>query len=642
MTLTSSTVRVQYSGDGATASFAITYVIWDADDPEVILTNSSGVETTWVRGTQYTISLVSPPNTATLTVITSPTDYTPASGETLTILSNLPNTQPTDLPIGGALPSSSIEQMVDQAVRQIQQSEESLGRSLKFPKGDVSSLSSDMPSSANRANKYLTFDSSGEPTATDAASASGTSVTATGSTTARLLADRFADVYDVLDYGATGDGVTDDVTAIQAAIDAAESAAPAMVYLPAGTYVTSSVLTINTSKVAFVGQGPYQTTIEGNFAAGDILYVGDPTTPKLNFHLEGFRVASSVSKSSGTGIHLEKVGRSSLRNIIADGQDGNGNLWHGFWFDRVDIITLDGFEANAQEDGLRVSGLTGGPQADLLLDNGKIASCTIGLHCGGGFGGLIVGKVDVINNARNMMITQDIVAEANREVFLTAGTLLDATTVGPCLEITDTGALELMATGAWFASGATHNVLITGGTGRLLFTGCRNFNAGSNGYEIQSASPAIVISGGSITSAVDGINATVLTSKVNISNETHFSGNSGVDVDWANIQPHVGQHFDFVIADDAAISFTPNKSNGLIFVADDGGSFSSGLYRYRAEAAGVQITAINAAPALTPTTGVLSGTTGADGDLTISPHTDLKIYIENRLGSQERIRFSLL
>ena len=131
MTLTSSTVRVQYSGDGSTTSFSVPFIFWTDDDLKVILTDSDGVETTWTRGTQYTVT-GDPGTTGTIEVITSPTDYTPATGETLTILSNLSDTQDTDLIEGGQFPTASVEQQLDQIVRQIQQAAEELGRTVQF------------------------------------------------------------------------------------------------------------------------------------------------------------------------------------------------------------------------------------------------------------------------------------------------------------------------------------------------------------------------------------------------------------------------------------------------------------------------------------------------------------------------------
>ena len=140
MTLTDSTNRVQYTGNGSTTSFAITFVFWDADDPQVTHADSSGTETTWTRGTQYTITGGSGA-TGTLTVVTSPTDYTPALNETLTIKSNLANTQPTSLPAGGELPSGTLEQQLDQIVRQLQQFSETVGRSITLK---ISSTESDV------------------------------------------------------------------------------------------------------------------------------------------------------------------------------------------------------------------------------------------------------------------------------------------------------------------------------------------------------------------------------------------------------------------------------------------------------------------------------------------------------------------
>jgi hypothetical protein len=156
MTLTSETVRVQYSGDGGTTAFSITFAFWDDDDPQAVLTNSLGAETTWVRGTQYTIS-GGDGSTGTLTVTTSPTDYTPASGEKLTITSNLDDTQDTDLPAGGAFPVTSVEQQLDKIVRMIQQKAEAIGRALKLP---VSSTVTDIEIPDPSASKFLRWDAS--------------------------------------------------------------------------------------------------------------------------------------------------------------------------------------------------------------------------------------------------------------------------------------------------------------------------------------------------------------------------------------------------------------------------------------------------------------------------------------------------
>ena len=87
----------------------------------------------------------------------------------------------------------------------------------------------------------------------------GYDVTSTGSTTARTLADRFGDVVNVLDYGATGDGVTDDTTAIQNAASAATAASKPL-YAPAGTYRMTTGVTVTHG---LIGDGPSDTIFQG-------------------------------------------------------------------------------------------------------------------------------------------------------------------------------------------------------------------------------------------------------------------------------------------------------------------------------------------------------------------------------------------
>lgn len=76
-------------------------------------------------------------------------------------------------------------------------------------------------------------------------------VTATGSSASRVLKDRFADIVNVKDFGATGNGTTDDTIAIQAALTAGSGG---KVFLPEGIYKTTNALTIP-SNTWFCGSG---------------------------------------------------------------------------------------------------------------------------------------------------------------------------------------------------------------------------------------------------------------------------------------------------------------------------------------------------------------------------------------------------
>jgi hypothetical protein len=91
---------------------------------------------------------------------------------------------------------------------------------------------------------------------------SSSTATATGGITSRTLANLFGDVISVKDFGAIGDGATDDTTAIQAAIAAACShtvnghSVGGIVYFPAGNYKFTSTLTITANNVYLKGDGP--------------------------------------------------------------------------------------------------------------------------------------------------------------------------------------------------------------------------------------------------------------------------------------------------------------------------------------------------------------------------------------------------
>jgi hypothetical protein len=183
MTVSSETNKVTYSGDGSTATFSTSFSFSTNDEITVTLvTNSTGAETAWTLGTQYTLTGAGTGSAGSLVVDTSPSDYTPASGTTLVIELKPAFTQTTSLPRGGTVsPKDTLEPMHDKRVRQLLYLKGLAERAVKVPVGETSGGS--LPVSALRADKALIFNSSGVLTVStddyeDQAAAAATSATA--------------------------------------------------------------------------------------------------------------------------------------------------------------------------------------------------------------------------------------------------------------------------------------------------------------------------------------------------------------------------------------------------------------------------------------------------------------------------------
>lgn len=102
---------------------------------------------------------------------------------------------------------------------------------------------------------------------------------APGAAAERRMADRIVETLSVKDYGAKGDGTTDDTAAINAAITAASNRGGGDVLLPAGTYLTTAAI-VMASKVNLIGQGDQsiirasQTTWPNGLVRGMVEFTG--------------------------------------------------------------------------------------------------------------------------------------------------------------------------------------------------------------------------------------------------------------------------------------------------------------------------------------------------------------------------------
>jgi hypothetical protein len=252
----------------------------------------------------------------------------------------------------------------------------------------------------------------------------------------------------------------------------------------------------------------------------------------INIELTGFRIASATTMSAGTALHLVNFCRSRLRDVVADGQDGNGNLWNGIWFDRIDMVFCDGFQVVAQNDAIRINGTVGsGPKADLFLANGKIGGAAIGLHIGGAFGGLQVGAVDIIGNNQNVVVDTALASEGNRELFFSDQCMVDSALTGDGYYINDTLAGSgWLSIGGWVASSAGSGIHVIAWAGWISISAGTIFNNRADGIRIDTASPAIVLGTQTVVRSNGGygVNATVAITQISLGYAT-FSGNtSGV------------------------------------------------------------------------------------------------------------------
>jgi chemotaxis protein histidine kinase CheA len=159
MTISSTTVRNSYSGDGTTDTFTYNFKIFQDSDIQVIIRSANGTETIKTITTHYTVTDagVSAGGTVVFTAGNIPT-----ATETVVLRRNIPQTQAIDYIANDPFPAESHEEGLDRATMAIQQIQEEVTRSLKLSKTNTMTSTEFTVGAADRANKILAFDASGE------------------------------------------------------------------------------------------------------------------------------------------------------------------------------------------------------------------------------------------------------------------------------------------------------------------------------------------------------------------------------------------------------------------------------------------------------------------------------------------------
>jgi hypothetical protein len=238
MTVSSTTVKDSYSGNDSTTEFTYTFKIFADTDLQVIIRSSTGTETVKTLTTHYTVAGA---GVASGGSITFTAGNIPATGETVVIRREVPQTQAIDYIANDPFPAESHEEGLDRATMTIQQMQEELDRAIKLSRTNTMTSTEFTVGATARASKILAFDSAGEISVTQELGTFKGSDTTT--TTAAYLqrdmiksttAGQLNNVYICVADSIIGDTLTDTdhfallVDAYSAASSAAAAAASAV------------------------------------------------------------------------------------------------------------------------------------------------------------------------------------------------------------------------------------------------------------------------------------------------------------------------------------------------------------------------------------------------------------------------------
>ena len=126
----------------------------------------------------------------------------------------------------------------------------------------------------------------------------------TGAVT-RTVENKLRDLVNVRDFGAVGNGVTDDTTSIQNAVTRCSSLGGGIVFAPAGTYKVSAPITVP-SNVSIYGEGMGVTKFSATsaFTASQAVFYANGSSYT---RYEGFSILGNTdgTNGAGTGIHCK-------------------------------------------------------------------------------------------------------------------------------------------------------------------------------------------------------------------------------------------------------------------------------------------------------------------------------------------------
>ncbi|MFC3001105.1 phage tail fiber domain-containing protein [Falsiroseomonas tokyonensis] len=327
--------RVQYLGDGSRVAFTYPFPIFQAAELELRL---DGV----VLAGGFTVSGAGNSEGGTVTLATPP-----ASGSTVTLRRRIRVERSTDFQDNGVLRARTLNDELDRLVAALQEQQEELSAALRQDPAEVGG-NFILPLRGARANRMLGFDGTGELVVLPRDS--GLISAPFPGAVPHTVEDKLAEQLSARDFGASGNGVTDDGPALQAAMNAAGAS----------------------GKTLLIGEGSYRTTqpltlpgaAAGLTMRGSIVYAGPGGQPALTIG-DGGTARNASKRHSGLTV---------LRGTQADWENDNdiGILLRNHDASIIEVRRVEGFSI-----GVRTLG-DGRGFEDCTLVLGRIVNNRIG------------------------------------------------------------------------------------------------------------------------------------------------------------------------------------------------------------------------------------------------------------------------
>jgi hypothetical protein len=359
----------------------------------------------------------------------------------------------------------------------------------------------------------LTFGTSGTETLPD-----GSTWNSSGLNAKAINTDS---VINVKYYGATGNGTTDDTTAIQKAADAA-LAINGVLYFPAGNYLVSSSINFNFTAgaiqdITILGDGPDQSKI----SSSDSGFVFNTNSPFQSANIKNISLLSTVASTSSNAIFYNYMGTtgnvavSSIENVTIRGSDGytkTNSFFSGILIQNQSYINI--YNVNVYGTSTRAntySGISIERNSTLRpiplqynITSSGVYNYSSGVVIGNGVQGLTINQSNFVNNSIGIYIPFDSngikhIGIINSSVNSSNGIFISSPvfglTISQCyIMFANDGSGIFLGTNGMYAS-------ILGNT----FSAISSSPTGTNGIHIYGAQ-ATIITGNNFINVNIGVN----------------------------------------------------------------------------------------------------------------------------------------